>query len=323
MSRKSALIVSLSILGVCAPALLAQTVPGYTVSHYATVETADEMTFAPDGTLFLGTQRTSTATEISRVPAGGGVGVAYGPTFVDANAVLYDGTGAISGTAGSVLVAGQRVVGGPGGIFAVLPDESMVDLGTLTTSYNTNSMAFDTFGRVLLAHDTTNPNINSQIGIWDGVAESILTNLPANNSTVWTDYATGRVYVGSTDGMVHVYDDATGADLAPGGLVTGLTTVWTSPLTLGPGGPLWGNDLYVIDRGPGNLLRVDPFTGANTIIGTGFGDIVNDMASDIAFGPDGAMYVSMFQRNEVLRIVPEPTTLSLLGLAALGLIRRR
>lgn len=323
MNARSTVLVGLLALSVAAPALLAQTVPGYTVSGYATVNTADELTFAPDGTLFVGTQNTSGSTRISRVPAGGGAGVAYGPTFVDGNSVLYDGAGAISGTPGSVLVGGQRVIGGPGGIFAVLPDESMVDLGTLNISYNPNSMAFDSSGNVLLAHDTTSPAIFSQIGVWDGVAESVLTNLPANNSTVWCDTTNGRVYIGATDGIVHVYDDTTGADLAPGGLLTGLTTVWTSPLTLGPGGALWGNDLYVVDRGPGNLLRVDPFSGASSVIGTGFGNITDDIVSDVAFGPDGAMYVSFFHRGEVLRIIPEPTSLALLGLAALGLIRRR
>lgn len=323
MNAKIKIVLGVTLLAVFPCALMAQTVPGYTVSNYATVATADELTFAPDGTLFVGTQVTAGATEVARVAPGGGAGAPYGPTFFDANSVLYDGSGAISGTPGSVLVGGQRVLGGPGGIFAILPDQSMVDLGVLNTSYNPNSLAFDSAGRVLLAHDTTNPGINSQVGLWDGSSESVLVNLPANNATVWGDTSNGRVYVGSTDGIVHVYDDATGADLAPGGLLTGLTNVWTSPLTLGPGGALWGNDLYVLDRGPGNLLRVDPFSGASSIIGTGFGNITDDIAGDVAFGPDGAMYVSFAHRGEVVRIIPEPASLALFGLAALGLIRRR
>ena len=78
--------------------------------------------------------------------------------------------------------------------------------------------------------------------------------------------------------------------------VTGL--VGDPSLTFGPGGPVWGTDLYVI--ADGTLMRFDE-QGSSTVLGTGF----DGAPLDLAFGPDGALYIPFFDEDRILRITPE------------------
>jgi hypothetical protein len=43
----------------------------------------------------------------------------------------------------------------------------------------------------------------------------------------------------------------------------------------------------------------------------------------LVFGPDDALYVATSTGDEILRIVPEPATILLLGLGGLTILRKR
>ena len=86
-------------------------------------------------------------------------------------------------------------------------------------------------------------------------------------------------------------------------------------LAFSPGDP-WGDFLYVT-AGP-NLYRVKP-NGEASLFAAGF-----DVATGLAFSPDGStLYVAQtgYSRN-ILAIVPEPATLSVLALGWMVLVRR-
>lgn len=74
----------------------------------------------------------------------------------------------------------------------------------------------------------------------------------------------------------------------------------TSSIAIGPGGA-FGTDLYVVTHASGELYRVTT-SGNTTLLGDGFVDVV-----DLAFGPDGALYVPERINNRILRIVTAPT----------------
>ena len=69
-----------------------------------------------------------------------------------------------------------------------------------------------------------------------------------------------------------------------------------SPLARGPGG-FWGTGLFCVNTN-GDLLSLD-LAGAATKFGTGFG-----APYGMAFGPDGALYVTEFTSDLIWRIAP-------------------
>jgi hypothetical protein len=88
----------------------------------------------------------------------------------------------------------------------------------------------------------------------------------------------------------------------------------------GPGGE-FGTDLYGVDMLSGELVRVNN-AGNVAVIGSGFSN------SFVTFGTDGALYISEFEKDRILRVdtVPEPSTLTtwalcLFLLSLLGLFR--
>jgi len=121
-----------------------------------------------------------------------------------------------------------------------------------------------------------------------------------------------RIFTCTGDGTIQIHNsDGTVANNA---YVTGLDTPVC--LTLGPGGSLWGTDVYVIANG--ELLRIDSL-GNSTTLGNGFGQGI----SDLKFGVDGSLYLSDFDNDRILRIIPEPQTLLLLTFGIPAILRRR
>ena len=92
--------------------------------------------------------------------------------------------------------------------------------------------------------------------------------------------AAGVVRIHDLDG--NLINDAFASGLAP-----------NSWLAFGSGG-MWGANLYAVSFTSGELLRIED-EGTTTVLATGF-----DRSHDIAFGPDGAMYVSMFDQDRIL-----------------------
>lgn len=115
------------------------------------------------------------------------------------------------------------------------------------------------------------------------------------------------------DGVIRIYgSDGT---LFNNAYATGLGH---ASFEIGPGNTIWGSDVYAINSNNGQLLRFDS-QGISTQVGCGF----TDLSSSLAFGPDGAVYVSIPTEDRIVRIIPEPATLSLLALGGLALIKRR
>ncbi|HKS37006.1 MAG TPA: Ig-like domain-containing protein, partial [Verrucomicrobiae bacterium] len=271
------------------------------ISHYATVIDPIQLSFAPDGTLFVGRDNSGSSTnagasgdpvKIHRVGAGGAPVTEYGNVAIDdPDGVLFDPTGNISGLAGSVLVAGSATGGGR--IRAIRPDQSVVPLFGPSASFsNPQTTKFDRNGRLLFLEVS-----GSQKGVWasTGGAPTLLLSLPGNATPVhFAVGADNRIFISDQFGVLRVYG-ANGA-LLNGSLATGLTNFH---FDVGPGG-FFGTNLWGVDQ-TGRLLEVNAVTGTNIVHAVGFGA----SPGDALFGPDGALYISEFDQDRILRVVPE------------------
>ncbi|MFQ5806396.1 MAG: hypothetical protein ACE5I3_08095 [Phycisphaerae bacterium] len=115
--------------------------------------------------------------------------------------------------------------------------------------------------------------------------------------------------------------DVNGSPVGDGIFADDLTSGISNPIAIGPGTALRDAYLYAVDKTTGDLIGCDAFSNG-TVIGTGFGD-ASSGASDLAFGPDGALYVSFGSADRIVRIIPEPATATLLLFLLAALPSRR
>ncbi len=320
MRTITTLTLAASVLILGASGALAQSMPGYVIQEYATLNGPVEMTFDPTGVMYVGRDLVPSGqgnwadpTYIHQVGIGGTPVVEYGAVAIeDPDAVLYDTTGSISGVPGSVLVAGGSATSPGGRLWAIHPDQSVHLLyGPDLAMGNPNALAFDNNGRLLIGDD------DGQVYEYVGGTPNLLFAAPDLGGGIAID-PSNRIFNANIDGVIRLYDsDGT---LLDGAFYTGLGTNRAAPIAIGPGG-IWGNDLYTVHTQTGELLRIDMFGNA-TVIGTGFGD-ADRITADIAFGPDGAMYVSFLDEDRIIRVIPEPSALALLLLGGLVAARRR
>ncbi len=296
----------------------AQTVPGMLVQEYASLETPVEMTFDATGVMYVGHGDGQELARIYRISIGGSPVEECGnaPT-PDPDSVLYDASGSLTGVPGSVLVAGHLSLG-VSRFSAIRPDQDVVTLfETPGVLGNPQGMDFDSLHRAIAAGQDGSVYLFSESG---ATFEHLFT-LPALNRKVSVDRALDYIYTGPNDGTIRVHD-ILGNPVGDGIFADDLMSGVSNPIAVGPGGALWDAYLYAIDKTVGNLIGYDAF-GTGTVIGTGFGN-ADSGVSDLAFGPDGALYASFGIANRIVRIIPEPTTATLLLclLVAVGSARR-
>lgn len=282
-----------------APARAAPVVNGFIVETYAAgLDENLRMSFDPSRVLYVGRQNTD---RIYRIGDGGAPVEEYGSAALpDPDSVMFDGAGFVGPVPGSVLV------GGAGQISAVLPDQS------IQTVFNSgfrdvNDWEFDSTGRLVFSDDS--PQI---VVIPLGGSPTVLFTLPSRPSAVAIS-GSDEIFVGTIDGTIRRFT-AAGVPVGSGIFASGLALGFGG-LSFGFGtGGAFGSDLYALSGT--DLLRFDS-AGNSTVIGSGF----PDSANFIEFGPDDALYVSVFDDGTVLRIsrVPEPGTAGILIAAIIGL----
>ncbi len=309
MSLTSKLVVgsitAVAVVFCIATSSLAQpVVPGYTVESYASLEPdIITLSFAPNGTLFVARdlypERPLAA---FRIAPGGPTDpldpydpaiTAHGDPLIDGAALIYDPYGhnwdGHSFDEGTVLVGGGPFH--PGRIWAIAPDEHTEVVFESYDFRNPIDMVFDSTGRLLFTDENKNIYQSS------GAHPTVLFSTPAVPYNIAVD-VTDYIYVSSGDNTIRIYDsDGT---LINAAFASGLTQAAMIPLAFGPGG-IWGTDLYVIGA---NTLRRYYQNGTYDIVGTGFDGTYMDMA----FGPDGNLYIVDFVRDaisKIMRIVPQ------------------
>jgi len=284
-------------------------VPGFDVGIYAAVTDPVALSFdAASGALYVGRDDNGSgggngdAVRIHRIAAGGGSVAEYGNAAIDdPDAVFFDAAGVASeGAAGSVLVAGVNIGASQGQVVAIRPDESVEIIDGPTTGYdNPTAFAVDGTGRVLMSDLRTSGSGQVLVVTGVGAPTPLITIAGAGALFLAVD-PQNRIYVSKTDGSIARYD-AAGA-LLDASFGTGLGG--GPAIAVAPGGG-FGTALYALDRMAGSLVRVDG-ASMQTTVGTGFQDV-----RGMTFGPDGALYVSEFGNDRVLRIEPAfPTTSS-------------
>jgi len=290
---------------------------GFSVQVYAAVTDPVRLAFAPDGTLYVGRDNTGSGglnadpVKIHRISAGGSTVSEYGAaSIIDPDAVVVDVNGDI-GSPGSVLVGGEVSLLAGGHLTEIAIDESVTTLfGPTTSFHNPTEIVIDAGGRLLFTN-FRQPG-GSTTGLYQTTGASptaLFTTEPDRLLAVDLD-SMGRIFVTAFDGTIRIYS-STGT-LIDAAFVTGLGPDPIAQLAIGEfGGLLIG--VFTVSSS-GELLHVD-LAGSQTVVGTGFGATV-----DLQFGPDGALYVSEFANDRVLRIVPEPAVpaLSAWGIGAVA-----
>lgn len=278
-----------------APAgVLADGGAGIVAREYASVTDPVLLSFAPDGSLFAGRDASGSgggsgdAVKVHRVGVGGATVGEYGEqALYDPDGVCVDPTGSLSGVAGAVLVAG----GAPTGNFiaAIRPDQTLLTLyGPTHLFENPDRMEFDRTGRLLIQSYSPQPGVF----VWPpGGSPVKLITLPGsadpycfavspdNRIFVLDEFGVLRAY--GTDGSLHANDFATG--------------LHNARFAFAPGGE-FGNDLWLVKTN-GDLLRFDA-NGVATTVATNLPRRIYDLA----FGPDGAMYLSDFFGDRIWRV---------------------
>ena len=287
---------------------------GYSVQVYASVADPVNLAFDPAGNAYVGRDNvgsgggSSDAVRIHRIGVGGTPVTEYGdsPIF-DPDSVTFDVSGTISGTPGSVLVGGGTGSNSMDRLTAILPDQTTSILFTSAPGVfsDINQLAFDSAGRLLIRDD---------FNVYGMTSSSLAsrTTLVSFGPVRPTGLAVGsndEFYVGVNDGTIRRYAaNGTPIDLS---VATGLNT----PAVLYAQSTLFPDGLYALDQG--TLFRVDGF--GVTEIASGF-----DPNSYSSFGPDGALYVSEFSGDRVLRVapVPEPASIALFAIG-IGVVSSR
>lgn len=291
----------------------APVVPGFTVTSYAVVANQNRISFGSDGSLFIGnTDNAISGASLHLVAPGGGPAGSYGPAIFDPDAVLFDAAGTISGAPGSVLVGGNAIT-------AIRPDQSAVVLFSAAAGFsNVGDLAFDRNGRLLFT-DSGNgdPNLRAVFAVQGGVLSKLFIEAGGQAPDSIAVSASNQIYTSRSDGGISIH-------AADGSLVNGsfISALNPSPaIDFGRGGA-FGDQLYVLDAVTGVLWRFNA-AGQATVVGTGF----SANSNEIAFGPDGALYVGDFDNHLVLRVaaVPEPGSwgLMLAGAVVVALRFRR
>lgn len=298
----------------------ASIVPGFTVTTYASVSTPERLSFDPSGVLYVGNGDNSRdGVRISRIDVGGGAATPFGPAIFDPDAVLVDAAGAISGVPGAVLVGGNSSTPSQGLITVIRPDQTSFNLfGPSPDFRNPSDMAFDRAGRLLFTDSGDGDATKRGVFVSGGANPSLLFLEPGGavpDSLAVSD--SNLIFTSSSDGVIRVHDAF--GNLVDDAFASGLGGGAIIEFGRGAG---FGTNLYALDGVAGTLLRFDG-SGSATVVGTGFTQDV----SDIAFGPDGALYVALRSEDLILRIasVPEPPALisGALGVAVMTVYGRR
>lgn len=300
--------------------------PGLGLETWANVTDPVTLAFAPNGEAFIGRDPAGSggssfaATRIHRVGAAGGAGAEFGGEVPDPDAVAYDVSGAITGIAGSIITGGKST---GGVLYAIAPSGAATILAGPTSAFdNPNDMVVD--GSRLLFTDISRNDVKS----FSNGAVSTLFSLPYRTIAIDTHKPTGAIFTSNEHGDVSVH--TTTGQLTMAAYASGLGT--QPAIAVEPENSLFlpmddDGGGVIINRGAtlpalftlgaGELRR---YTGPGQyeVLGTGF-----DPMWDIAFGPDGALYLADFNSDRVLRVVPEPSALALLAVGGLMALRRR
>jgi WD40 repeat protein len=274
----------------------AQSVPGFEVSTYGTAADPRLMGFRPDGTLIVGRDAVcnggASAVKVWSIAPGGGNAVEIGNAGTnDPDPVAVDVAGTMNGVPGSVLTAGLFPGGTSGHLSATRPNGTVDQLFTSSTWINIVDLKFDSTNRLLFSAAESR-------SVWTstGGTPAILFTLPNPIYPTYISLASDdRIFAVGTDNVVRIYS-ANGTEL-DANFVSFSESV---AIEIAPGGA-FGTDLYAIGRTTGALWRVDA-AGVKTQVGSGFGGACG--VQDIAFGPDGNLYVSVWSSDSILRVAP-------------------
>lgn len=269
------------------------------VQEYAIVTDPVRGGFGPDGTYYLGRDNTGSgggngdALKVLAVKDCGWPVVELGNSpITDPDVAVVDSAGVLSGTPNTVLV-GVNLSAASGKISGIRPIGTVFDVmppnGNLR---NPNIMRFESAASLIVVDSQLNRVVRTNIAtVTPLFSRSGVTGMVvAPNGDIYTAANTGVIQINSSTGAL---------------LNSNLASLGSSPngvsIALGPGFGPFGSDLYAIRNG---LLYQITSVGGVTQIGSGF----QQLCYDLAFGPDGMLYVASFSTDRVLRITTPGTT---------------